>query len=152
MRRALHVPLVGLSTALLSLLLAFGGLLAPPSASATTNREARLLTQINHSRAVHGLRPLHARPGLMRYARDHARSMAARGYLFHTSNFNVICCWSAIAENIGVNVTVRSVHRAFMHSPPHRANLLNPRLRAVGVGVVRSHGQLWVTEIFRRHS
>jgi uncharacterized protein YkwD len=151
-RPALQATLLSLTTAVLSLLLVAGHLLAPPPASATTTREARLLADINHTRAVHGLRPLHARAGLMDYARSHARSMARHGYLFHTANFNVICCWSAIAENVGVNGTVHRAHRAFMRSAPHRANILNPRLRGVGVGVIRHDGHLWVTEIFRRHA
>ena len=36
-----------------------------------------------------------------------------------------------------------------MGSSGHRANILNPAMRHVGVGVVSSGGQLWVTEIFR---
>jgi hypothetical protein len=36
-----------------------------------------------------------------------------------------------------------------MGSSGHRANILNPAMRHIGVGVVSSGGQLWVTEIFR---
>ena len=39
-----------------------------------------------------------------------------------------------------------------MGSAPHRANILNPRMRQVGVGVRGAGGQLWVTEIFRKPS
>jgi len=35
-----------------------------------------------------------------------------------------------------------------MHSPPHRANLLNPGYTEMGVGIVRSGSQLWATEDF----
>ena len=86
----------------------------------------------------------------MRYARSHSRAMAARGDLYHTSNFSVICCWSAIAENIGYGGSVPTLHRAFMASPPHRANLLNRRLRQVGIGIVVEGNRLWITEVFRR--
>lgn len=139
--------------ALLSLLVtaaltASTGLVGAP-ASATTTREARMLAKINHARANHGLRPLHASPDLMKAARSHSRSMAGSRVLFHTSSFSSICCWEAIAENVGNGFTVRRVHRAFMHSPPHRSNLLTRRMRQVGVGIVSSGGRLWVTEIFR---
>jgi hypothetical protein len=36
-----------------------------------------------------------------------------------------------------------------MHSAPHRANILDPRMRQVGVGIVKRDGALWVTEVFR---
>ena len=45
--------------------------------------------------------------------------------------------------------TVRGLHRQFMQSAPHRANILDPRMRQVGVGIVRRDGALWVTEVFR---
>jgi uncharacterized protein YkwD len=86
----------------------------------------------------------------MSYAHEHSSDMAARTDLFHTSNFSVVCCWSAIGENIAYNVTVRRAHRALMASPGHRANILDPRMRRVGVGVVERHGRLWVTEIFTK--
>ena len=37
-----------------------------------------------------------------------------------------------------------------MRSAPHRANILNQRMRQVGVGVVFAGGRLWVTEVFRQ--
>jgi uncharacterized protein YkwD len=57
-----------------------------------------------------------------------------------------------IGENIAYNASVRRVHRAFMRSPGHRANILNPHIRRVGVGIVERAGQLWVTEIFTKPS
>jgi uncharacterized protein YkwD len=39
-----------------------------------------------------------------------------------------------------------------MQSSAHRANILNPRMRVLGVGVVSSDGRLWVTELFTRPS
>jgi hypothetical protein len=37
-----------------------------------------------------------------------------------------------------------------MHSPPHRANLLDPRLDAVGIAVVERDGELFAVEDFAR--
>jgi len=142
--------LLALSTALLSFALLSGSLLAPPGAAAKSDREATLLVKINHARANHGLAPLRAKPKLMKYARQHSAAMASQHQLFHTRDFGVVCCWSMIAENIAYNMTVRRVHRAFMHSSGHRANILNPHLRRVGVGIVKRNGQLWVTEIFTK--
>jgi uncharacterized protein YkwD len=128
------------------------GLAGAPAASATTTREGRLLTRITEARAAHGLRALRLSSDLSGYARGHSREMSVRRTLFHTSNFGVLCCWSAIAENVGVAYSVGGVHRAFMGSTPHQANILDRRMRAVGIGVVESGGRLWVTEIFRRPS
>ena len=75
--------------------------------------------------------------------------MQRAGALFHTSNFSIICCWSAIAENVGVGYSVRGLHRAFLRSTAHRANILDPGMRQIGLGVVSRDGRLWVTEVFR---
>lgn len=125
------------------------GLLTAPAASAQTSREAAFVERINSARARHGLPPLRVRDGLTDYARQHSRQMAGRRTLFHTADFSVICCWAAVAENVGTGFSVRQVHRAFMSSPGHRATMLDPDLRAVGVGVVRVGDRLWVTQVFR---
>ena len=77
--------------------------------------------------------------------------MAERNELYHSS-LSGICCFRALAENVGFGATPTVVHVAFMGSSGHRANILNPAMRHVGVGVVSSGGQLWVTEIFRAPS
>ena len=140
--------------ALLSLLVtaaltASTGLVGAAPASATTTREARMIAKINHARANHGLRPLRSSLELMHAARSHSKSMAGSRVLFHTASFSSLCCWEAVGENVGEGFSVRGVHRAFMHSPEHRANVLAGRMRQVGVGIVSSGGRLWVTEIFR---
>ncbi|HET7481500.1 MAG TPA: CAP domain-containing protein, partial [Actinomycetota bacterium] len=43
---------------------------------------------------------------------------------------------------------VHSLHRAFMESPPHRANVLDKRFRYLGVGVARDGDMIWVTVLF----
>ena len=121
-------------------------------ASAVTTREAAFLTKINNARATNGLPPLRLATDLSSHARQHSREMASAVTLFHTANFSSICCWSAIAENVGTGDSVRGVHRAFMRSSTHRSNILDRRMRQVGVGIVATGGRVWVTEIFRRPS
>ena len=140
-----------LTAAVLGLALAASTLVgAAPATAATSAPEARMVAVINATRVAHGLRPLRPVVGMMAYARRHARAMANRGSLFHTGNFSVICCWRLVAENVGMGGSVTSLHRAFMASPGHRANLLNGSLSQVGIGMVSSGGRLWVTEVFRR--
>jgi uncharacterized protein YkwD len=139
--------------ALLSLLsvtlAASGALVGAAPAGATATRAARMVEKINNARVNHGLRPLRTSPDLMAAARAHSSAMSGQGLIFHTASFSSLCCWDAIAENVGMGYSVRGLHSAFMHSAPHRANILDRRMRQVGVGFVSSNGRLWVTEIFR---
>lgn len=130
--------------------------LGPPPAgySATpgvSNRVERLLDHINRERRQRGLPRLRLREGLHDLARAHSRRMAQRGQLLHTYGLgDRVCCWRAVAENVGYAPTVRDMHRVFMNSPAHRRNVLGPGYRHIGLGVVRSRGYVWVTEVFRR--
>lgn len=144
-------------SALLSLLLtaafaAGAALVGSAPAEATTTREARMLEKINYARASHGLRPLRLSADLSAAARTHSTSMANSSLLFHTPTLTSLCCWRAIAENVGYGSSVWDVHRALMHSAPHRANILDSRMRQVGIGIIVRNGNLWVTEIFRQPS
>jgi len=125
------------------------GITAAPAAAGLTV-EANLVQRINNARARNGLPPVALRGRLSDYARRQSARMADARSLFHTASFSAICCWSSIAENVGVAGSARQVHLNFLASPGHRANILDPGKREVGVGVVRSGGRLWVTEIFRQ--
>ncbi len=124
--------------------------IGPSTASADTSPADYLVQRINAARANHGLAPLRVSADLSSYARAHSASMSGNRTLFHTGDFRVLCCWSSISENIAYDDTARDAHRALMASPHHRANILDPSKTAVGVGVVRSGGLLWITELFRR--
>jgi hypothetical protein len=127
--------------------LAVSALVAAPAASASTT-ESAVVTKINAARAAAGLPAVSVRSDLVTAARRHSATMARQGVLSH-SNLSGICCFKALAENVGAGATVGVVHAALMGSSEHRANILNPAMRHVGVGVVSSGGTLWVTEIFR---
>ena len=140
---------------LVSLLVSVGlvgsGLLTGAApASATTTVEAQMVASINVARARYGLKPLRVSRLLSSTARAHTGAMTSQNALFHTPTFTTVCCWRVIAENVGFGGSVRTLHRAFMASPQHRANVLNRRVREVGVGIVNVNGQLWVTELFRQ--
>ena len=40
------------------------------------------------------------------------------------------------------------LHQNLMASPLHRANILNETFRYIGIGVARSDGRVWITQIF----
>jgi uncharacterized protein YkwD len=59
--------------------------------------------------------------------------------------------WSVIEENVGSGSPsddLGGIQLAFQHSPMHAANMLNPRITAVGVGVAISGNTIYVTQEF----
>jgi uncharacterized protein YkwD len=144
-----RVARAGVAAAVAGILITGGPLPAP--AGATTDSEEKLFHLINRARENHDRRPLRLSQTLSRKAHRHSARMADEGAIFHHSCLSCLVSsleWDAIGENVGVGSTVRSVHRALMDSRPHRRNILSRLFTRVGVGVVRSGGRVWVTEIF----
>jgi hypothetical protein len=78
--------------------------------------------------------------------------MASKQSLYHNPNLtSQVQNWQAVGENVGEGPTVSDIHDAFMHSPEHKANILDHDFTQVGVGVsVDKNGIIWVTEDFRQ--
>jgi uncharacterized protein YkwD len=107
---------------------------------------------LNQERASHGLRPLRRSAALDEAARWQSHDMVARGYFDHerpggpslsrrirrTGYLTGARSW-AVGENIawgeGTLSTPESIMDAWMHSPGHRANILNRRFEHVGIGL-----------------
>ncbi|HEX4805423.1 MAG TPA: CAP domain-containing protein [Conexibacter sp.] len=121
---------------------------------AGTIRAARdaTLCLLNRVRAQYGLPPLHLNARLSRVAARHSRDMVRRRYFAHdslngSSPFARMLAahyvprnaswW--LGENIGWGGGSRAqpiaMVRAWMHSPPHRANILSRHFRDIGVGI-----------------
>jgi uncharacterized protein YkwD len=117
---------------------------APPAATAFVH-------DINVSRVAAGLRPLKVSTDLTSVANKWATTLAKKGALSHNPALGTaIKNWTGLAENVGMGQTVPQLHAAFMHSAPHRANILAPIYSQIGVGVVTVNGELYVVEDFRR--
>jgi uncharacterized protein YkwD len=122
--------------------------------------ENRLLHLMNHDRAVRGLHPLTIAPCAEDFARRWTHTMAARDDLEH--NPKLYAMWdpnscrdaSMLAENIGHSGTsADSIYKLYLKSPEHRRNILNPKLRYVGVGSwQRSDGSVFNTIDFANGS
>jgi uncharacterized protein YkwD len=136
----------------LAMVLAAGLLLGTvaPAAATVSAREKKLFNKINNARQNHGRKPLDLGPRISKMARNHSEKMANQGYLSHSC----LTCkfkgwnWDALAENVATGPGVKAVHKKFMNSPGHRANILGTQYHKVGVGIVERGGKLWVTEIF----
>jgi hypothetical protein len=146
--RLAHRTAVGLAI----VLIAAAGVVVTARPAAANASESALVSKINAARTSRGLAPLTVSSDLTSAARSHSAAMQRQRTLFHTSNWSAICCWRAIAENVGTGTSVTQVASLFMSSSGHRANILDSRMRQVGVGVTSSNGILWVTEIFRQPS
>ncbi len=86
-------------------------------------------------------------------ALKHSRWMASSGKLEHTGNpaaaYLKGMSWHCWGENIAVTGgSIADVEKAFMHSPEHRANILNSCFKHVAIGAIRVDGALWVTVFF----
>ena len=113
--------------------------------------EKRFLRKMNNARTNRGVDGFRIDRQLSKVARRHTGAMVADSKLFHTPSStlaNRITSWTVIGENVGVGNTVDSLHKAFMKSPAHKANVLFGSFRHVGVGARRDGDRLWVTVVF----
>ncbi|MGD9570768.1 MAG: CAP domain-containing protein [Thermoleophilia bacterium] len=117
--------------------------------------ERAVLVEINRVRTRHHRRPLAGSPLLTAPARSHSRHLATTGTLTH-EDAKGAPFWQRLvaagyprnrrmAENLARlsdcrTSLARQTVRLWMGSPPHRANLLDPRMRRVGIGVARLDG------------
>jgi uncharacterized protein YkwD len=126
-------------------------------ANAQSNEARQLMQATNEDRAQHGLEPLRWDPALARAAQAHAYQMVRHGELSHQYAGEPALVeraghggahFSTVAENIAVAANPQVVEAEWMHSPPHRHNILDPRLTTVGIGLVRQGNNLWAVEDF----
>ncbi|XVV01217.1 CAP domain-containing protein [Actinosynnema sp. CA-248983] len=130
---------------------------APPVAPAKTEvelAEAKVFNLTNAERAANGCPALGIDERLDKAARGHSEDMAAQNYFSHTSKdgrtfadrIKAAGYPSPGAENIAAGQrTPEAVVKGWMESPGHRANILNCKLKTLGVGMARggSYGVYW---------
>jgi len=142
------------AVALLLLVVAFLGQgLSPRYASAATQHRQRdhMLTLTNQDRTERDKAALDLNARLSRYAKAHSRDMAAKGYLFHSTDLPArlkSVDWSIGGENVGVGSTLDGLESAFMRSKDHRKNILRKSFDYAAIGIVKADGSFWVTVIF----
>ena len=113
-----------------------------------------VLTDINAFRTAHRLVPLRLSQQLSAAALAHTQEMATDGYFAHTSadgaafwkrvqRFYASSPWSywSVGENLlwsSPDVDAAGALQLWLNSPEHRANLMNPRWREIGVAAVHA--------------
>jgi len=115
-----------------------------------------MLSLINEERVSRGLEPLQLEKNLNASAEDHSSWMLQADVFSHrgqgnstatqrieNSGFDLAGRW-ATAENIAIRAAqgaagyrdeVKNLHEGLMNSPGHRANILDPNLKFIGIGI-----------------
>ncbi|MDQ6526261.1 CAP domain-containing protein [Nocardioides sp. LHD-245] len=134
---------------------------APPAAD-TARLEVRLLAAVNRARRKDGCRRLRPAEGLHGSAAAHSAAMAAQRTLSHqvpgepSLRDRIAAAGYGDVSRLGEVVAMgpksaRSALKRWLASPPHRAVLLDCRLRLAGLGVHAVGRQLWWTiDLVRR--
>jgi hypothetical protein len=128
----------------------FLGLLGVADVALSQSSEEPIFASlINAERTSRGLEPLSPDEALLPVARPHSARMAREGRVFHNRNLpNEVIGWYVLGENVGRGSSVEVIHEAFMNSPTHQAEILDPQYHGFAVGAAASGGQVWVTELF----
>jgi uncharacterized protein YkwD len=131
-----------------------GPLADPAAASASSTYESEVIKYANVDRTRRDLAKLSPSVCLDSFAESWARNMATKQRMYHQELGPILskCKLSQVGENIAFGYqSGKSVTKAWLASPPHKANLLNKRHRLIGVGAVRDkNGYWWVSEVLGR--
>jgi uncharacterized protein YkwD len=123
-----------------------------PTAKNVREVRAAVVCLLNLERARHGLPTLRPNGTLARAAERHSRNMVKRRFFAHVNPAGVTplnrvraagYLHNAPAFTVGENIgwgeaglsTPLAMHRAWMRSPGHRANLLRAGFRDIGIGI-----------------
>ncbi len=117
-------------------------LTGPASAATLSRAQASLLRAMNRTRVAHRLAPLHYDRTLARAAATHSVDMLRRQYFAHGDfllrmrQFHVTgrLAGENLAWGIGTRAQAGTIVAEWLASPAHRANLLSPTFRRVGIG------------------
>ena len=115
---------------------------------------ADLSAMTNADRAAARLAPLATAGDLQSLAQTRANEMAKSGRLAHTTNLGTrVSGWKRLGENVGRGPNLRDIETAFMASPSHRENILDPGFTQFGVGVTWDGREyFYVAVVFRTPS
>lgn len=108
-------------------------------------QEKEFLTRINNYRAANGLAPVKLSAKLGAAAEHHSLDMANKNYFSHTLSNGTTWSQNIVnhgytyntyrAENIAAGYqSASAVYSAWKASSTHRANMLDPNLKAIGIG------------------
>jgi uncharacterized protein YkwD len=118
-------------------------LVSPAAATPKLSRsELSLLRAVNATRASHRLAPLRVDAALARAARSHTTEMVRMNVFAHGAFGDRMRLFHVRGPVTGENLgwgsgsygSSRSIVQMWLNSAPHRANLLRPGFRRIGIG------------------
>jgi len=121
--------------------------------------ERSLYEAVNHERKAQGLRALKWDDALAAAARRHAQEMTKGKSVEHrfpgelslpSRATKAGARFISISENIVQAASAKAAHSEFMHSANHKANILDPDVDSIGIGVSHRGGELFVVEDFSK--
>jgi uncharacterized protein YkwD len=124
----------------------------PATSASLTQMRAAVVCLINQQRTSRGLPSLQPSIELDRSAQNWNQWMVATGNFTHGSNFAgrisaVGYDWQTAGENIATGfVTPRDAVSAWMASPDHCRNILDPSFRDIGTGVTAAAVGTWASQ------
>ena len=145
-------------TATLSLLGALALVAVPltesAQASPSDTYENSVYTNTNLQRSRYDRVALKGSRCLDTFAERQAKAMATQRRIYHQSLTPILkaCNLSTVGENVAFGYpNGKSVVLAWMASPGHRANILNPKFRLIAVGAYQDSRGLWyASQVFGR--
>ena len=144
--------------ALMACAISAGAMLMPSSAAAAA-AEHEAIDAVNDVRRAHGLPALRVSGSLNRSSSQYARKMLRHDFFGHGPSIDVAGAFRSAGETLayhtGWNAQPRRTVSRWMNSPGHRAVLLSPGFRWVGMGVARgrlggSVATTWVAHVGSR--
>ncbi len=129
------------------------------SASVTSAMEQDLFNLTNAARTQQGLAPLQWNDQLAQAAKSHAALIIQNSQLSHQYSGEADLTaragqagahFQTVAENMAQGSSADSIQKQWMNSPPHRANILDAKLDAVGFSVVKRGDTLYAVADFAR--
>ena len=119
------------------------------------SNESDFVARVNSTRASVGLPPLAVDAQLTSLARSWAVQMrdgvcGEGNHICHASSLSagVTHSWQKLGENVGTGPSVGDVMPAFIASPGHYQNIVDPSFTHIGVGVVWDGNRLYTTHRF----
>ena len=115
--------------------------------AAAPGATAGFVTQINQLRESQGLNDLAVDSNLTSVAENWAVNMASQDSIFHRLDLrdSITSLWRRLGENVGMGPSVDELMQAFIASPGHYKNLIDPTFTHIGVGTVRTPDGLLYT-------
>jgi uncharacterized protein YkwD len=133
--------------------------LAASAQQYASRSERELFTALNQERQAQGVAALRWNFALAEAARRHAQLMVDHQSISHQfageGSLPARCTkagvsFLALAENVAEAPSASEIHTMWMHSPGHRANILDANMDSVGIAVLERDGEYYAVEDFSK--